>query len=157
MITKVSPIVDNQPDDDYLTEFFGGNIISKCTRADLIESGDLVDVTTVAKEAGIKLPVALTSAVFIDCVKWEDADNKRKSTAQDQDGRLWDLLNMLAWALRNAQANKSVSDTLAFQLRRVPREGKGKRPMIVTLKAVVHPGDAGERVLTVLDADEAGD
>ena len=38
-------------------------VISSYSRAQAIEDGVLVDVSTVAKEAGIKFPVAMTAAV----------------------------------------------------------------------------------------------
>ena len=39
-------------------------IIYPYTRAQALEDGVLVDVSEIAKEAGIKFPVALTAAVY---------------------------------------------------------------------------------------------
>ena len=41
-----------------------GNVIYSYTRKQAIEDGVLVDITDVAKEAGIKYPVAITSTAF---------------------------------------------------------------------------------------------
>ena len=68
-------------------ESFFGNVIFTYTRAQAIEDGVLVDPGPMAQEAGFKLPVALTSAVWADCVAWND-DDSRKKPFQDQPGRL---------------------------------------------------------------------
>src|ERR1039458_9449603 len=41
-----------------------GNVIYSYTRKQAIEDGVLVDITEMAKEAGIKYPVAITSTAF---------------------------------------------------------------------------------------------
>jgi hypothetical protein len=51
------------------TESLYGEIIYKYTRADAIEDGVLVDITTAAKEWGFKYPVAVTSAVYAGCIE----------------------------------------------------------------------------------------
>ena len=66
-------------------ESFFGNVISTYTRAQAIEDGVLVDAGSMANEAGFKWPVALTSAVWVDCVAWTDADSQ-KQVHQDQSG-----------------------------------------------------------------------
>lgn len=63
-----------------------------------------------AQEAGFKLPVALTSAVWADCVAWTD-DDSRKKPFQDQPGRLWDVLYMACHAIRTSRIS---SDWLFF-------------------------------------------
>ena len=71
-----------------LTEIFG-EPIHVYTRAQALADGELVDVTTTAAEAGFRIPVALTRAVWADCVEWTDADTKRQ-TVQDEAGRKWE-------------------------------------------------------------------
>jgi Family of unknown function (DUF6573) len=41
-----------------------------------------------------------------------------------------------------------------FQLYRVPRDGRSRDAVLVTLKLIVGPGDAGEPVITILLPDE---
>jgi hypothetical protein len=46
-----------------------GEVIHVHTRADAIADGMLVDVSAVAREAGIRFPVALTRAIWERCVR----------------------------------------------------------------------------------------
>ena len=43
---------------------------------------------------------------------------------------------------------------MMFQLYRVPRDGHSTEAVLVTLKLIVGPGDAGEPVITILLPDE---
>ncbi len=100
-------------------ESFFGNVISTYTRAQAIEDGVLVDVGSMAQEAGFKWPVALTADVWADCVAWTEGDS-RQQVYQDESGRLWDVLYMASHAIRSS---KDSGDRLLFQLYRVPRDG----------------------------------
>lgn len=73
-----------------------GEIIHACTREQALEDGVLFDVSSVAKEAGIKWPVALTAAVHAII---KDIPPSRAGI-QDYDGRLWDVLYMAHFALK---------------------------------------------------------
>src|SRR5262245_41251023 len=131
--------------------FAGADYVSIVTRAQLIANGDLVDVTKVAKKAGIKFPVAMTKAAWGNCVEWTDADKARKRSAyQDESGRLWDVLTQLAYAAAAADGQR-----ITFKVLRVPRDGEGLKPKLVTLKAVMHAGDEGEAVITVMEPLES--
>ena len=120
-------------------------VISSYTRAQAIEDGVLIDVTETAKEAGIKFPVALTSTVWGQCVEVPEG-----VTAQDEKGRLWDIL----WMFRGAAARFN-GDTLFFKLyvRNHNRERLTKADL-VTLKAVCGPEDTPEPVITIMLPDE---
>lgn len=122
------------------------DFVSVYTRAQAIEDGVLVDVSSTARETGIRFPVALTDAVWNDCVAWEDEDTRRQ-TLQDQAGRLWDVLWMLRLAVGSGRADEAER---RFSLFRVPRGGRSKRPRRVVLKATCGPGDEGEPVITVM-------
>jgi len=132
------------------TESFFGNVISTYTRAQAIEDGVLVDVGSTAQEAGFKWPVALSAAVWADCVAWTEDDN-RHQVYQDESGRLWDVLYMASHAIRTS---KQSGNQLLFQLYRVPRDGHSTEAVLVTLKLIVGPGDAGEPVTTILLPNE---
>lgn len=123
-----------------------GEVIYRYSRAQAIEDGVLIDVSETAQELGFRYPVALTQAVWEDCVAWTKQDSDRQ-THQDQSGRLWDVLWMAACAIHRAHRGASE---VRFQLYRVPRGGKGYLPRPTTLKSVVGPGDDGEPVLTIL-------
>ena len=135
---------------DTAAESIFGDVIYSYTRAQAIEDGVLVDAGPMAQEAGFKWPVALTSAVWEDCVAWTD-DDSRKKPFQDQSGRLWDVLYMASHAIRTS---KDSGDRMMFQLYRVPRDGHSTEAVLVTLKLIVGPGDAGEPVITILLPDE---
>jgi len=84
---------------DRSAESFFGNVISTYTRAQAIDDGVLIDAGAMAREAGFKWPVALTSAVWADCAAWSEDDN-RQQAYQDESGRLWDVLFMASHAIR---------------------------------------------------------
>ena len=130
--------------------FDQADVISTYTREQAIADGVLVDVTDTARQAGIRYPVALTAAVWADCVAWDAEDNERKQTAQYESGRLWDVL----WMFRQA-VNKGIDgDRLLFTLYRVPRSGQRMSAELVTLRAIVGPGDHAEPVITILMPNE---
>src|SRR6516162_11187305 len=76
--------------------FFGG-VIYAYTRAQAVADGVQVEVTKTAQDAGIQFPVFLTRTVFDAYVTVPEG-----VTAQDESGRLWDIVWMLRFAiLRN--------------------------------------------------------
>jgi hypothetical protein len=139
-----------------------GEPISVYTRAQAIADGTLVLVDQgLAADAGFRVPVALTRAVFEDCVGWTAEDTHRTGVLQDEVGRLWDVLAMAARAAMKVRGN----DRVRFQLYRVPRD-RGRIPIddldddqqeaLCLVSLVLHcgPGDAGEPVLTILQPGE---
>ena len=72
-----------------------GEVIYSYTRKQAIEDGVLVDITEMAKEAGIKYPVAITSTAFFGYVAPDPMP-----PGQDLKGRLWDLCTMFKLAAR---------------------------------------------------------
>lgn len=130
-----------------IEEIFGP-VIYSYSRAQAIEDGELVDVSTVAREAGITFPVAITRAAWENCVAWS-AEDSRRQTHQDESGRLWDVL----WMLRNAARRGGA--VIHFQLYRVPRGGRGVKARLVTLKAVCGPGDDAAPVITIMQPEES--
>ncbi len=118
------------------------NVIFQYTRKQAIEDGVLVDVTEMAKEAGIKYSTAVTSAVWNTFIVPTEEERKN---GQSEDGRLWDTL----WMFRNA-AKKEPGDTLLFKLYFT----FSSKPRLVTLKAICGPGDEGEPVITIMLPDE---
>jgi len=134
------------------------------SRVQMLEDGRLVAVeASLAAEAGFGVPVALTRAVFDDCVAWTDADAERTSVwLQDETGRLWDVLWMAAQAARRVRQRSRVT----FELCRVPRD-RGRIPIDdledaayerlcrVRLVADIGPGDDGMPVITILQPQEA--
>src|ERR1035438_5448483 len=113
------------------------NVIYRYTRAQAIEDGFLIDVskTPEAIEAGFKLPVAMTRAVWNRCVEVAAG-----VIGQDIPGRLWDGLYMLRIAI---QRTARGSDTVFMELH-VRNDNSEGMPPLVSLKAICGPGDEGE-------------
>jgi hypothetical protein len=118
--------------------------VHRYTRADALRDGVLIDVSAIARETGIRYPVALTVAVWERCVAvppdvlW-----------QDEAGRLWDVV----WMLRCAICRRSAGDVVHFALH-VRNDNRDGTPPLVRLNAVCGPGDDGEAVITVMLPNE---
>lgn len=135
----------------FATEPFG-EVIHAYSRNQAITDGELIDVSETAQEAGFRCPVALTRAVWADCVAWSEADTRHKGIPQDQSGRLWDVVWMAYLAIFRQRA---LGESRAvFSLYRVPRQGRGIKARLTRLKVLAGPGDAGELVLTVMLPEE---
>jgi hypothetical protein len=117
------------------------DVIYSYTRKQALEDGVLVGVTDVAKEAGFKWPVAVTSAV------WAMIENLPKNSMDSPTARLWDVLFMAYMAIRR----NGGGTELRYQLE-LPQAGTRKR--LVTLKLVTGPGDDMEPVVTIMLPDE---
>ena len=75
-----------------------GPVIYSYTRAQAVADGQQVEVTSTAREAGIKFPVFLTRTVFDSYVTVPPG-----AACQDEAGRLWDILWMLRFAILRAK------------------------------------------------------
>jgi hypothetical protein len=104
----------------------------------------LVDVTETAKEAGFKLPVAITEALE-NRLTITRAD---QGLGQDYDGRLWDVLWLAAFTIKLADRG---TDTLNFTVAQQETDAKSGGPQTTELhiRAVRGPGDDGEPVVTI--------
>jgi hypothetical protein len=127
------------------SDLFGAPI-STYTRAQAIEDGELVDISAgelapLVREAGFRVPVACTRAVFDSCIALTPAARR---ACNDVRGRAWDVLHMLRLAVR---ASGGGTDRLTFAVR-VVRERV--RPTPTTLLAIIGPGDDGAPVMTIM-------
>lgn len=120
-----------------------GVLIYSYTRAQAIADGVLIDVSNLAKEAGFRFPVAMTSTVWGKCVSVPEGVE-----GQDETGRLWDVLSMLRFRIR---ASSGKEGELFFE---VLVRNDNQRPRKVKLKAVCGPGDDAEPVITVMLPEE---
>jgi hypothetical protein len=119
------------------------DLIHAYSRAEALADGVLVDVTETAREAGIKYPVALTRAVWCQYVEVPEGVE-----CQDEAGRLWDVLWMLAVAIRQS---RDPGEALSYQLY---VKNDNRKPKLVSLKAVCGPDDDGSPCITVTLLDE---
>ena len=124
-----------------MSSSFFGPVISAYTRADALRDGELIDVSAMAAEMGYRVPVAVTRAVWVGVVEPDE------TPGQSVEGRLWDVLWMLHYAIKTERRSGSV---IRFQLYALI----GGVSRLLTLKAVMGPGDEGEPVLTIMWPDE---
>ena len=124
--------------------FDNADYVYRYTRADAIRDGVLIDVTDTAKEAGFKYPVALTAAAWAKCVAVPPGVE-----CQDEAGRLWDVLWLLACAVRGGAGGAEVRFGI-----HVLNDNRAGTPPLVRLKALCGPGDEGDPVITVMLPEE---
>ena len=122
--------------------FEEADLIHRYSRAEALADGVLIDVSAAAREAGIRWPVALTRAVWEKCVAVPPG-----VVCQDEAGRLWDVLFLLALAIRRSGG---AEVRFGVHVRNDNREGT---PPLVRLKALCGPGDGGEPVITAMLPD----
>ena len=127
------------------SDLFGEPIYSY-SRAQAIEDGVLVDLrqgdlAEVVRNAGLRLPVACTRAVFDSCIALTPA---AKRACNDVKGRLWDVLFMLTLAIKAAPRGL---DRVTFRVMCVRER---VRPTLTALVCVVGPGDDGAPVMTIM-------
>jgi hypothetical protein len=112
-----------------LSKIFGEPIYIY-SRKDALADGVQVDVSTMATEAGITFPTFMTHTVWDTYVKVPEG-----VTAQDEKGRLWDIL----WMLRHhILAKNHDPQRLTFQLF---VRNDNRRAKLVTLAAECGPMD----------------
>ncbi len=121
------------------------DLISSYSRSQAIEDGVLVDVSPTAREAGIRFPVCVTQAVWAEYVQVPEGVK-----CQDEEGRLWDILSMFAQA---AKRTPGAQLTFTLLVRNSKRQKLDRRDM-VTLKAMVGPGDTAAPVITISKPNE---
>jgi hypothetical protein len=126
--------------------FEDADFIFTYSRAQAIADGVLVDVSETAREAGFRIPVAMTTTAWAEGVEWTERDAEASNVPQDEVGRLWDVLTMARHA---AQLHKHRdTNRCAFALYRVARGEH--RTTRCELALHVGPGDAGEPVITIM-------
>jgi len=129
--------------------FDDADLIHSYTRAEALADGVLIDVTETAREAGFRIPVALTSTVWSDCVAWTDEDSARV-VYQDEAGRLWDVL----WMALVAARRQPEASRLTYEMLRVQRDDTSPEPTKVRLVLDIGPGDNAEAVITIGFAED---
>ncbi len=118
--------------------FTEADIIYSYTRAEAIADGTLVDMTELAREAGITCPVAITAAAWVTAI-----EPPLDAPEQTVEGRAWDVLNVLVFTARK----KAGVSRIDFKVSVKQHSGVSRD---IALKALLHPGDAGERVITIM-------
>ncbi len=136
-----------------MIDFFGPPI-SSYSRKQAIGDGVLVPTTDLVpdepdftKQAGWKVPVALTSALADLVIPNE---REQRELAQSVKGRLWDVLSM-ARMYAPRDGDTAYFPCILLVRGRKDRDGRTKD---FRLKAVIGPGDDLEPVMTVMFENE---
>ena len=122
-----------------------GEVIFTYTRSQAVADGVQVEVSKTAQEAGIRFPVFLTRTVYDSYVTVPP-----EVEAQDEAGRLWDILNLLRFAILRARPG---AGRLPFALY---VRNDNDRPRLIKLVAVCGPLDMDDLqpAITVMMPDE---
>lgn len=110
-------------------EIFGESVYSY-SRKQSLEDGAQIDISNIAKEAGIRFPVYMTKSVFEKYVKVP-----MNVFGKDEQRRLWDIV----WMLRQAVMLNSVRSSIIHFMLAVRNDNR--KPKLVDLKAIVGPND----------------
>jgi hypothetical protein len=121
-----------------------GEPIAVYTRRQAIEDGVLVDLMQpetvgLVREAGFKFPVAMTAGAFAATVA---EIGESLPAGQDIQGRLWDVLWMLACAIKTAVSTDRVKFRVSVW--------NGRRRDEVKLWSLCGPGDDAAPVVTIM-------
>jgi hypothetical protein len=121
-------------------------IIYAYTRSQAVADGFQIEVTKTTQEAGITFPVFITRGVFELCVAIPP-----DVTAQDEAGRLWDVVWMLRFAILRSRPG---ADRIPVAL--YVRNSDHQRPRLVKLIATCGPLDIDDPqpAITVMLPDE---
>ena len=123
-----------------------GPVVHAYTRAQAIEDGILVDVSETAREAGFRIPVAVTRTVWNRIVALPEGYRG----FQDERGRLWDVLWMARhYALRASDSDRVRMCVLVRDIRKDLRDSH-RPPRRHCPVVAIGAGDAGEPVVTVM-------
>jgi len=120
-----------------------GEVIFKYTRQDALNDGILVDISKAPAtiEAGIRIPVAVTSGVY-DVL---NPDDDLRKQGQDFEGRLWDMWMIFKYELKGTGEN---TDELHFAPLFLMTGHR--KPIPVKMWAKCGPGDNAEPVITIM-------
>ena len=117
------------------------DLIFKYSRKDGLDDGVLLDVSELAREAGFKLPVAVSDTLYHGYLT---PPPELAKEGLSPTGRLWDTLSVLRYAIKASPTTDRITFTVLFA--QVP----DAEPEPVDLLAVCGPGDSGEPVITIM-------
>jgi hypothetical protein len=125
-------------------------IIYAYTRSQAVADGFQIEVTKVAREAGITFPFFLTRAVYDNYVTVPVDRRGQPLTAQDEAGRLWDIVWMTRFAIRKAQPNQTRLPVALYV------RNDNDRARLIKLIAVCGPLDIDDPqpAITIMMPDE---
>jgi len=117
------------------------NVIYAYTREQALADGVLIDASALAKEAGFKWPVALTDHLYhsyivpaLDLV----------AEGQSITGRLWDLLQVLRYAIANSKDDTYLHFSVLFVM------SPCAAPIPIEIISVAGPSDDRSPCITIM-------
>lgn len=117
------------------------DIIYSYSRFQALADGVLIDVSKLAREAGFKLPVAVSDSLYHGYLT---PPPELAKAGLSLEGRLWDTLSVLRYAIKASPATERLSFTVLFA------QAPDTAPEPVNLLAVCGPGDSSEPVITIM-------
>ena len=123
-----------------------GPVISTYTRAQAIEDGILVDVSETAREAGFKIPVAVTRGVWDRLIALPDG----YQGFQDERGRLWDVVWMAHYYARRASNSDRVTMSVLVRDIRKDLRDSNRPPRRHCPIVALGAGDQDKPVITIM-------
>ncbi len=117
------------------------NVIYAYTRAQALSDGVLIDVTDLSREAGFKWPTAVSDHLYSEYLVPALA---LLAEGRSLTGRLWDVLNVLRFAISQSKDESYLRFTVLFAMT------PGTAPVPIELVSVAGPADDGSPCLTIM-------
>ena len=120
-------------------------VIHTYTRAEALADGVLFDCGDLAREAGFTWPVAVSQRLYSDYLT-PSPDLIRAGASFT--GRLWDVLTVLRYAIKNSKADCFLRFTVLVLM------SPDTAPVPIELVSVAGPDDDGSPCITIMLPDE---
>ena len=131
------------------------NCIYAYTRADALANGVLKDVTKMAHEAGFSSHV---ETIAVTKALWDMIENiPEEHSYQDVEGRLWDVLCMGVFSVKEKIRKGNSGSQLVYNLimhHNAVSQNVGAVVEEAQVKLVCHSGDVGEFAMTLMLPNE---
>ncbi len=128
-----------------------GPVIDAYTRTQAIEDGVLVDVSETAREAGFKIPVAVTRTLWTRLVALPEGYRG----FQDERGRLWDVLWMARhYALRASDRDRVRMCVLVRDIRKDLHDSNRPPRKHFPIVAIGADDDGGPAITVMFPEDD---
>ncbi len=126
-------------------------VLSVYTRAQAIEDGFLVDVSDTAREAGFRIPVAVSRTVWDRLIALPEGYRG----FQDERGRLWDVLWMARYYALSASGSDRVKmSVLVHDIRKDLRDSNRPPRRHFAIVAIGADDDGGPAITIMFAEDD---
>ncbi len=123
-------------------------------RSSAIDDDRAIDVSKIAKELGIRLPVSITTSVWTDYIRWMRCD-RREAISQEAKDRLHDVLSILAVWMKyhNVAQTNLLRENHLYEIVAISCDSANMK--MITLKAVFRKSvDESDLTITIMLPDE---